>query len=848
VKELPELFDLRIKARALAYLFAAGAALAALTLLLPHDPEFRDTQIWVIIAIAALVAAALYRYADRLGEAHVQVALAIGITLLSFANYYAGTSTLYALLYTWAGLYAFYFFNTTTALVHTAYIGVSYAIVLVLQEPPSPAIRWLLGVGTPLVAGLLISRMLDRLRAGYAEADERGRELRDSEARTRLVLDSAPDAFVTLDGDGIIRGWNRAAELMFGWSADEAIGESMRTLITPPEFRDRHEQRRRAMIEGDPATATSHYEVELQRRDGTRFPAESTVSKVDVRGEILVAGFIRDVTDRHRQQQEREELLREQAARAEAERVAELVSGMQLLVDAALAHRTLGDIVSDLVTRVRTVLDADAASIFLAHERGLTLAAAAGGAAPEPQADPLPFGEGFAGRVAAQREPMLLQDPKPAELPYPELEALKIDSVIGLPLLAEGEVTGVLIVCAAAPRHFSADDVSLLRLAADRVALAVDHARVYEREHRIAETLQRSLLPEHLPQLPGLAVAARYLPAASEAEVGGDWYDVLPTPSGGVGLVMGDVAGKGLAAASMVGRLRSALRAYALEGHAPARVVEQLNRLIWTEEEESQMATLIYVVVDPVAEELRWVNAGHPPPLLLSDGAPPHFLKGGSSVPLGVLPFPEFEEASAHIEQGATVVLYTDGLVERPGEHLDAGLERLAAVVHAPATDPQELCDRVLRELVPDGGAPDDVALLTLHTIPMADSFSVELPTQPEALASMRALLRRWLRDLGDEQDISEIVTACGEAATNAIEHAGAGGPFEMSGQIEGLSVEIEVRDFGAWREPRQGDHGRGLSLMEALMDTVEVTPTPEGTTVRLRRTLVQPNSNGDRQ
>jgi PAS domain S-box-containing protein len=848
VKELPELFDLRIKARALAYLFTAGAGLAALTLLLPHDPEFRETQIWVVIGVAAAVAALLYRYADRLQEAHVQIALAIGTTLLGFANYYAGTSTLYALLYTWAGLYAFYFFHTPTALLHTAYIGVSYAIVLASREPPSPAIRWLLGVGTPLVAGLLISRMLDRLRAGYAEADERGRELRESEARTRVVLDSAPDAFVTLDADGIIRSWNRAAERMFGWSAEEAIGESMRTLITPEEHRDRHEQRRRAMIEGDASTPTAHYEVELLRRDGTRFPAESTVSKVDVRGDILVAGFIRDVTDRRRQQQEREELLREQAARAEAERVAELVSGMQLLVDAALAHRTLEDIVSDLVTRVRTVLDADAASIFLAEDRGLTLAAAAGGATPAPRAEPQPFGDGFAGRVASRREPMLLQDPEPAELPYAELEDLKIDSVIGLPLLAEGEVTGVLIVCAAAPRHFSADDVSLLRLAADRVALAVDHARVYEREHRIAETLQRSLLPERLPQLPGLSVAARYLPAAAEAEVGGDWYDVLPTPSGGVGLVMGDVAGKGLAAASMVGRLRSALRAYALEGHAPSRVVEQLNRLIWTEEEESQMATLIYLVVDPVAEELRWVNAGHPPPLLLSDGGPPEFLTGGSSVPLGVLPFPEFEEASTRIDQGATVVLYTDGLVERPGEHLDSGLQRLASVVDPPPLDPQELCDRVLRELVPDGGAPDDVALLTLHTIPMSDSFDVELPTQPEALASMRALLRRWLRELGSEQDIAEVITACGEAATNAIEHAGAGGPFEMSGQIDGQTVDIEVRDFGSWRAERAGDRGRGLSLMRALMDTVEVTPTPEGTTVRLRRTLIQPNSNGDRR
>ena len=849
MKELPELFDLRVKARSLAYLFTTGAVLAALTLILPHDESFRDLQLWLVVAAAAVIGALLYWSADRVQEWQVHVGLAAGTTLISLANYYTGTATLYALLYTWAGLYAFYFFGTGPALVHLAYVGVAYAVVLAVQDPPSPAIRWLLAVGTPLVAGMLVSRMVGRLRAERAASEERARELRESEARTRLVLDSAPDAFVTLDADGVIRGWNRAAERIFGWTAAEALGQRMRTLVTPPEFRERHDERRQALIEGSEPGATTHYEVELQRRDGTRFPAESTVSKVDVRGEILLAGFIRDVTDRRRQQDEREALLREQAARAEAERVAEMVSGMQLLVDAALAHRTLADILFDLVARVRAVLDADAAVIYLAAERNLTLAAASGGLPDDHPTEPLPFGERFAGRVAAEREPILLQDPSPSELPYPALEEVGIDSLIGLPLLAEGDVTGVLVVCAAAPRHFTSDDVNLLRLAADRVALAVDHARVYEREHRIAETLQRSLLPERLPQLPGLAVAARYLPAAAEAEVGGDWYDVLPTPSGGVGLVMGDVAGKGLAAASMVGRLRSALRAYALEGHTPARVVEQLNRLIWTEEDESQMATLVYVVVDPVAGELNLVNAGHPPPLVLPDTGVPQFLEDGSSVPLGVLPFADFEEVSVPVDEGATVVLYTDGLVERPGEHIDTGLRRLADVIRGASSDPQHICDRVLRELVPDAGAPDDVALLTLRTIPMADHFRVDLPTEPEALASMRALLRRWLGNLhGSEQEIAEVVTACGEAATNAIEHAGAGTPFEISGRVEGRTVEIVVRDFGAWRSPREGDRGRGISLMRALMDTAEVVPTSEGTTVRMQRTLLDANVNGDPQ
>jgi PAS domain S-box-containing protein len=833
VRQLPELFDVGVKARSLAYLFAAGASLGLLTLLLPHDEGVQDLQLYVLAAVAIAVATLIYVQAERVSEWQLHLVLGAGTTILSFANYYTGTSTLYPLLYTWTALYAFYFFGLGKALAHIAYIGLAYAVVLAIQDPNSPAIRWLLAVVTPLIAGLLISRMLDRLRDQQIEAAESARALSQSEARTRLVLDNSPDAFVTLDRDGIIRTWNLAAERMFGWPASEAIGKPFRALATPPELRDRHDARRAALVDSGDPVATETYEVELLRRDGTRFPAESTVAKVEAHGEILLSGFIRDMTDRRRRQEEREALMREQAARAEAERVAELVSGMQLLVDAALAHRKLDDILSDLVTRVRGVLQADAASIHLVEEGDQLVLRAASDGSPA-----APFtGEAFAGRVAEAREPLLVQDPAP-----------EVASLIGVPLLADGEVGGVVVASAAPPRRFTADDLSILRLAADRVALAIDHARVYEREHRIAETLQRSLLPEHLPHLPGLAVGARYRPAADEAEVGGDWYDVLTVPGGGVGLVMGDVAGKGLAAASMVGRLRSALRAYAMEGHAPARVLEQLNRLIWTEAEESQMATLIYLVVDAAEGEVRWVNAGHPPPLLLDGDDRAHYLEGGSSVPLGVLPFPDFEEVAVRMAPGGTVVLYTDGLVERPGENIDQGLARLADAVRGAPIDPEQLCDHVLRELVPDGGTPDDVALLTLRTIPMTDRFRIEFPAMPEALASMRGVLRRWLRHVGgDEQEIAEIVTACGEAATNAIEHAGAGGgaPFEVSGRLEPDGVQITVRDHGVWRAPRSGDQGRGLSLMRALMDSVEVTPTPEGTTVRLGRTLQRVDSTG---
>jgi anti-sigma regulatory factor (Ser/Thr protein kinase) len=372
------------------------------------------------------------------------------------------------------------------------------------------------------------------------------------------------------------------------------------------------------------------------------------------------------------------------------------------------------------------------------------------------------------------------------------------------------------------------------------VGLAIAHARVYEREHRIAETLQRSLLPERLPQLPGLEVAARYLPAASEAEVGGDWYDVIPIPGGAVGLVMADVAGKGLAGASMVGRLRSAMRAYALEGHDPARVVERVNRLLWNEAEESQMATMLYAIVDPAANLIRWVNAGHPPPVLI-EGGNARFLEGEASVPLGVLPFPTYEEVAAPMEPGSAILLYTDGLVERPGEHLDEGMAQLAACVREVADEPGRLLDHLLTSLVPPGGAADDVALLALWNLPVPDRFSAEFPAEPESLAQIRSMLRRWLSHAGaSELEVAEIITACGEAATNAIEHAGGGTGkrFAVSGSREGDEVTIEVRDHGSWRDRRDDDHGRGIELMRTLMDTVEVAPGAAGTRVMLRREL----------
>ncbi len=819
-------------------MFCFGAALGCLTLVLPHDPVVKDGPLYALAAAAVAMGLAFLKRGENVTDLELHLAVCIGTLILAAANYFTEATALYPIIFSWAALYAFYFFSLRAALWHMALIGASYAVVLVVQDPKSPVIRWVLAVGTPLVAGLLISRLLERTAGEAAIAAERTRVLRQSEAGTRAIVESAPDAFVTIELDGTVTTWNHEAERTFGISAAEAIGQDIGRLVFDEEGRVAHEERRRAALRQSDSTPTRN-EVELVRRDGTRFPAEITVSRVPAEDRVLLAAFIRDISYRVEQERERAELFREQAAREEAEQMAGIVHGMQMLLDAALAHSRLEEMLEALSPRLREVLSADVATILLVEDDGrLTLRAST---AAMPEGDPLRigFGEGIAGRVAVSGEPLLVQDPAPEDVCDPALR--KLQSILSVPLLAGESVTGVIQVGVASPRRFSEEDLLLLGLAADRVALAIDHARIYEREHRIAETLQRSLLPERLPTLPGLDVAARYLPAASEAEVGGDWYDVIPISSGRVGLVMGDVAGKGLVAASMVGRLRSAMRAYALEGHDAPAVVERLNQLVFSELEESQMATLLYVVLDPTENVITWVNAGHLPPVVVEADGLARFLEGPRSVPLGVQPFPCYQQASARTRPGTTVLLYTDGLVERPGELLDDGLARLAAALQGADGAPDRLLDDVLETLVPEGAASDDIALLALHSPKLSERFRLELPGDPAELAAMRSLLRRWIRHAGGTpRDVAEILSATGEAAANAIEHAGAPAqtPLEIVGTVAGREVDITVRDYGSWRPERADERGRGLVLMRAMMDTVEVTPSPEGTTVRLRRRL----------
>jgi anti-sigma regulatory factor (Ser/Thr protein kinase) len=393
----------------------------------------------------------------------------------------------------------------------------------------------------------------------------------------------------------------------------------------------------------------------------------------------------------------------------------------------------------------------------------------------------------------------------------------EVDAPIGDPIAPEGDA----IIGAA---------MEGLRRAAHEV----------EEERSLAATLQRSLLRERLPDLPGLRVAARYLPGSSEAEVGGDWYDLIPLRDGRVGLVIGDVVGRGIAAAARMAHLQSAVRAYALEGLRPSVVLERTNAFA-LELERPGMATLLYAVLDAEAGSLRFASAGHPPPLTIASGGEVQFAEGTAGNPIGAVGFAAYEESATTVGAGSVVVLYTDGLVERADVPLSDGLEALRGAVADLPPEPDSLC-RALPDAVLPRAPTDDTALLAVKLEPLGGMpLAITLPAESESLAPVRRVLARWLREAGaDDVEIYEILVAVGEACANAIAHAypALEASFDVAGTVNEPDIEISVRDYGRWRPPRGEVRRRGLRLMEELMDSVAVDKGDSGTTVTLRRRL----------
>ncbi|WP_328999495.1 SpoIIE family protein phosphatase [Kribbella sp. NBC_00709] len=361
------------------------------------------------------------------------------------------------------------------------------------------------------------------------------------------------------------------------------------------------------------------------------------------------------------------------------------------------------------------------------------------------------------------------------------------------------------------------------------------------REHQIAETLQRSLLPDRRPDIPGVAVAARYVPATADLHVGGDWYDVIQLRGGLIGLVIGDVAGHGLQAAAAMTQLRTAVRAYAVHDPSPEAVMNGLHVLV-RELPMAEMVTLLYVLYDPDTGTARFANAGHPPALLIDNGDT-RYLDGGLAPPLGVLAHRDHAEVTHQLRPGATLLLYTDGLVEKRTQSIQDGLDRLLAEASdLGGSDIDALCDHLLSTLTENGKVADDIALIALQPLVLAGRpLSLHVPADARMLFQVRHALRRWLRESGvNAQDTGEITIACGEACSNVVLHAYGASPgdLQVEARLVDGAVELTVRDHGQWRRPANRGGGLGMGLIRGLTDSVDVDSRPEGTTVFMRRTI----------
>ncbi|MFE7761405.1 SpoIIE family protein phosphatase [Streptomyces sp. NPDC057438] len=413
-----------------------------------------------------------------------------------------------------------------------------------------------------------------------------------------------------------------------------------------------------------------------------------------------------------------------------------------------------------------------------------------------------------------------------------------VHSLIAVPLVARGVVLGVAAFYRAQdPAPFGDDDRSLAQELATRAALSIDNARRYTRERTMVLALQRSLLPQGLPDQDTVEVAHRYLPA--ESDVGGDWYDVIPLSGARIGLFVGDVVGHGLLSAATMGRVRTAARSFAELDFPPDEVLTHLDNLVGRLDREDPVsdgggiigATCLYAVYDPTSQSCSLARAGHPPPALVGPDGTVSFpeLPAGPPLGLGGLPF---EAVDIHLPEGSRLVLYTDGLIEDRERDVDVVLDQLRGALAHPEHTPEETC-RVVLDTVAPAHPGDDIALLVArtHAFDPRRIFTWELPADPARVSEVRAAAQRQMADwgLGEAAFAAELMLS--ELVTNAIRHGT--GPIRVR-LLHDRSLICEVSDTSSTaphlrRAATTDEGGRGLFLVAQLSQSWGTRYTPEG-------------------
>jgi PAS domain S-box-containing protein len=385
------------------------------------------------------------------------------------------------------------------------------------------------------------------------------------------------------------------------------------------------------------------------------------------------------------------------------------------------------------------------------------------------------------------------------------------------------------------PRCVSTEDRQLVTALVGQLGLAMQHARQFESARETSLTLQRSMLP---PSEPPAGFAVRYEPAVPPLEIGGDFYDVLSLDEGRIGIIVGDSVGRGLAAAAVMGQLRASTRALLLSGAEPARLLEKLDAVAEFIP-DAFCSTVFVAIVDTATHTVHYSNAGHVPPVLVSDTAAPELLTDGRSVPLAVHRDQPRPQSSRPLAPGATLMLYTDGLVERRDESIDEQIDRAAAVVADTVGLPvEEVADAVLSRLAPASGYDDDVAFVVYRR--PGSPLRISCDATAERLRDVRHRLIEWLcANSVSEERVADIVLVVNEACTNSVEHAyreQRPGQMQIDGSLRGRRLQVRVTDFGSWKPPPPdpGTRGNGLPLIHAMSDRVDVDGTPAGTTIEI--------------
>ena len=463
----------------------------------------------------------------------------------------------------------------------------------------------------------------------------------------------------------------------------------------------------------------------------------------------------------------------------------------------------------------------------------------------------LPLRVLFAERGARHRpgDPELMEWLRTSPARAQTVTRYMIHSVMMVPLRARGVTLGLVhFLRHRTPDSFSGDDLLLAEDIVARAAVSVDNARRFTRERRTALALQRSLLPERLPELAAMDIAYRYLPTGAGADIGGDWFDVIPLSGARVALVVGDVVGHGIHASATMGRLRTAVRTLADVDLAPDELLTQLDDLVirldreegpevrGAEEASGQVgATCLYAVYDPVSRRCTMARAGHPPPALVTPDGGVRFVDLPAGPPLGLGGLP-FEAAEVQLEENSLLALYTDGLIEAPGHDIEVGIALLRQALSGPSAAPEETCERVLRTLLTGGPADDDVVLLLARTA-VLDAGKVrtwQLPPDPAAVARARKMAGEQLAEWGltEAEFATELIVS--ELVTNALRYGGA--PIELR-LIRDSTLICEVSDGSSTaphlRRARVFDEGgRGLLLVAQLAERWGSRQTATGKTI----------------